>query len=149
MDPEAALGRLTRAGSFGLHIHPVMALPLFTPEGERIWVEGWEPTYLSGATDEVGAVWTTSHGAHTTTTWVTVIRTDLRVAYARVSDNGTAGMVSVSCEPAAGGGTTVLVTYDLTATSLDGVARLQQFAAGFDDMLASWRARIELRLSEM
>ena len=136
-----------RSGSFEVRLDPVMALPLFTPEGERLWVEGWEPTYLSGATDEVGAVWSTSLGAHTI--WVTVMRTGDQVAYARVSDNGTAGLVSVYCEPAYSGGTTVHVRYDLTATSIDGVALLEAFAAGFDEMLETWRVRIALRLSEI
>ncbi len=136
-----------RSGSFEVRLDPVMVLPLFTPEGERLWVEGWEPTYLSGATDEVGAVWSTSHGA--LTLWVTVIRTGDQVAFARVSDNGTAGMVSVYCEPAYSGGTTVHVKYDLTATSTFGLTVLEQFAAGFDEMLETWRIRIALRLSEM
>jgi hypothetical protein len=147
MTAGAATARITKAGSFELHLHPVMALPLFTPEGERIWVEGWDPTYHSGATDEVGAVWSTSHGARTT--WVTVARTEHQVAYARVSDNGTAGLVSVTCEPLNGGGTLVQVTYDLTATSTDGVTRLEQFAAAFDDMLKAWRVLIDQRLSEI
>ena len=88
MDPVAMTRRITATGSFTLPCDPLIALPLFTPEGERAWVEGWAPTYLSGATDEVGAVWTTATHSHTT--WVTVVRTDDRVTYARVSNNGTA-----------------------------------------------------------
>lgn len=128
--------RITCTGSFTLPCEPLAALPLFTPEGERAWVEGWAPVYLSEATDEVGAVWTTS--THSPTTWVTVARTDDRVAYARVSDNGTAGMVEVRCV-AAPGGTTVHVTYDLTATNAAGSTWLEDFSAAYDDMLEEWR----------
>lgn len=113
---------------------------LFTPEGERAWVEGWAPTYLSGAIDEVGAVWTTEGHSHTV--WVTVVRTDDHITYARASDNGTAGIVDVRCLPAADGGASVRVTYDLTATSASGSPWLQNVAAGFDGMLQEWRTLI-------
>jgi hypothetical protein len=136
MDPVAMTRRITVTGSFTLPCDPLIALPLFTPEGERAWVEEWAPTYLSGATDEVGAVWTTATHSHTT--WVTVVRTDDRVKYARVSDNGTAGLVDVRCL-AADGDATVQVTYDLTATSTAGLSWLQHFVAGFDGMLEQWR----------
>jgi hypothetical protein len=44
----------------------------------------------SGATDEVGALWrTATHDVPTT--YVTVLRDDDQVAYARLSDNGTGG----------------------------------------------------------
>jgi hypothetical protein len=77
---------------------------------------------------------------------VTVTRTEDRVAYARVSDNGTAGIVDVRCV-AAPGGTTVHVTYDLTATNTGGSTWLEQFFAGYDDMLEEWR-NLTLRLLE-
>jgi hypothetical protein len=144
MKPGGTPARITRTGSFTLPCEPLTALPLFTPEGERAWVEGWAPTYLSEANDEVGAVWTTA--AHSPTIWVTATRTEDRVAYARVSDNGTAGIVDVRCV-AAPGGTTVHVTYDLTATNTGGSTWLEQFFAGYDDMLEEWR-NLTLRLLE-
>lgn len=133
--PEPA--RVVRQGTFRLPCDPATALPLFTPEGERHWVDGWHPRYLSGASDEVGAVWRTSHGEDTTT-WITTDRDEDRVRYARISSNGTAGLVQVRCTPA-GGGTSVEVTYDLTACAAAGVGALQRFAADFDGMLEHWR----------
>ena len=129
--------RAVRQGSFQLPCSPATALPLFTPEGERRWVGGWHPEYLSGATDEVGAVWRTSAGGDDTT-WVTTDRDDDRVRYARISGNGTAGLVEVLCSPA-GGGTKVRVTYDLTACTAAGADALRRFAAEFTDMLEHWR----------
>jgi hypothetical protein len=136
MDSAATTTRIALTGSFTLPCDPLVAVPLFTPEGERAWVEGWAPTYLSGATDEVGAVWSTA--AHSHTIWVTVVRTEDHVTYARVSDNGTAGTVDVRCL-AVDGGATVQVTYDMTATSIAGLTWLQHFVAGFDGMLEEWQ----------
>jgi hypothetical protein len=110
---------------------------LFTPEGERAWVPDWTPTFLSGATDEAGAVWTTqAHGVHVT--WVTVLRDSHRARYARLSTNGTAGFVDVRCS-VEGDATRVHVRYDLTATNEDGAAFLAQLARGYDAMLNQWR----------
>jgi hypothetical protein len=130
--------RVRLSGSFVLPCDPATALPLFTPEGERRWVDGWVPVYHSAATDEPGAVWTTTGGP---TTWVTVVRDDDRVAYARVSADGTAGLVQVHCLADGTGETTVEVTYDLTATDPRGRARLEVFARGYADLLEDWRVR--------
>lgn len=126
--------RIVCRGSFPLPGAPEIGW--FTPEGERAWVEGWDPSYCSGATDEPGAVWTTPG-----TTWITTDRTPTRVRYARVAGNGTAGTVEVGCA-AAGAGTTVTVTYDLTATEPGGEPVLRAFEAGFDAMLAQWRTGV-------
>lgn len=126
--------RIVCRGSFRLPGPPEISW--FTPEGERAWVEGWDPAYCSGATDEPGAVWIT-HG----TTWVTTDRTATRVRYARVAANGTAGTVEVTCAPD-GDGTTVSVTYDLTATEPRGEHVLPAFEAGFDAMLTEWKAGV-------
>ena len=136
VEASAESARAVRRGEFALPCDPATALPLFTPEGERDWVDGWHPEYLSGADDEVGAVWRTSHDENVT--WITTDRDDDRVRYARVSGNGTAGLVEVLCTPA-DGGTRVQVSYDLTACTPAGVAALQRFAAHFEDMLQHWR----------
>jgi hypothetical protein len=79
---------------------------------------------------------TDSHGVHVT--WVTVIRDDDHVRYARVSPNGTAGIVDVRCV-ASLDATRVEVEYDLTATTDSAVPALEEFAATYDEMLAEWR----------
>jgi hypothetical protein len=69
--------RAVRRRDFELPRDPATALLPFTLEGDREWVSGWEPEYLSGATDEVGAVWRTSHEQDLT--WITTDREDARV----------------------------------------------------------------------
>ena len=134
--------RTVRQGAFSLPCSPAVAILLFTPEGERQWVDGWRPEYLSGAFDEVGAVWRTSVDAEVT--WLTTDRDADRVRYARLSSDGTAGLVEVRCT-AADDGTRVDVSYDLTAVSAAGRDALSRFADGFADMLDHWR-RATLRV---
>jgi hypothetical protein len=61
--------------------------------------------------------------------------------YARVSADGTAGLVQVHCLADGTGETTVEVTYDLTATNPRGRARLEVFARGYAGLLEDWRVR--------
>ena len=43
--PDAAV---TCVASFALNLPSERALGLFTPEGERDWVDGWDPAYPGG-----------------------------------------------------------------------------------------------------
>ena len=59
----SAIGRAVACtGSFQLAIDADRAIALFTPEGERAWVEGWDPRYpVEGADDSApGTVFVTA-----------------------------------------------------------------------------------------
>jgi hypothetical protein len=115
-------------GSFHVALPPDAAAALFTPEGERAWARGWSPDRPAPG----GPVFTTHDGA---TVWVEL--GGLR--YARVTPGVEAGTVAVRLE-ADGAGTRAEVTYDLTALADE--ARLAEFAAGFEAMLAGWERDI-------
>lgn len=141
---SAAL-RTRQHGRFGLALAPDAAFELFTAEGERRWVDGWEPAILSdcGAT-RPGAVFLTNHGGEATI-W-TVIEADRaagRLLYSRVSPGRRAGTVRVTLDPDGDGGTSVAVAYDLTALSPAGEAAVAALdAAGFAAMLDEWQRLI-------
>ena len=124
------MNRISCRGHVRVALSPDEAIELFTPEGERRWVEGWDPRYPGG--DE--GVFLT--GA---TTWVTVERGDRSRRYARVTPGVRAGTVSVRCDPD-GAHTVATVGYELTA--LGPGADLEAFAAGYDDFLALWEREI-------
>ena len=117
-------------GTITVPLPPDQAIALFTPEGERAWVPDWDPRHHSDA------VFTTTHGG-ADTTWVVLDAGPHAVRYARVSRDR-AGTVEVRCH-AHGDRTRAEVTYDLTPLTPDA---LDQFAAGYDDMLAEWERLI-------
>jgi hypothetical protein len=57
-----------RTGDLVLPLALDDAFPLFTPEGERAWVEGWTPEYLHPAhpAGTAGTVFRTKHGGEET-----------------------------------------------------------------------------------
>lgn len=140
--------RTRQKGSFTLPIRPNEAFELFTAEGERRWVEGWEPVVLSdcGAL-KPGALFLTDHGGEQTV-W-TVIEVDRlagRLLYSRVSPGRRAGTVGVRLADD-GDGTRVHVAYDITALGAEGEPAVASMdAAGFAAMLADWKRLIERSL---
>jgi hypothetical protein len=123
------------------------AFRLFTPEGERSWVEGWDPRYPVPAEDDTapGTVFQTA--GHGTTTWVVLDReSGRRIRYARITPAARAGTVSVVLADDADG-CMVTVTYELTALSEAGRAELRQLAEGYDAFLRSWQDAIAASLS--
>jgi hypothetical protein len=95
---------------------PERALHLFTPVGERLWVEHWDPHFPAGEEGDgsaPGTVFLTGD-----THWVVVDRTPDRVRYARVTPGVRAGTVEVALR-ADGDGAVADVTYAMTSFAGD------------------------------
>ena len=132
-----------RSGSFELDVPPDVAIHLFTGPGETLWVPGWQPVVLNGNGTEEGTVFLTGQGEESTV-WIVVdfnVET-YRARYARVAQGSRAGTVNVQLRPNGDGGSTVEVTYNLTALSAAGNENLTRFDAGYDDMLHEWKSLI-------
>jgi hypothetical protein len=111
--------RIIRSGVIGLPAPPNQVFPLFTPTGEKLWVDGWDPEAVypeSGATEE-GMVFKTGRpdGAHSVWTMTEHDPENLRVAYVRVTSGSDVCVVAVRCEPGPEGSTRAHVAYTLTA----------------------------------
>ena len=134
--------RRLAVGTFELPIPAEEAIGYFTPEGERSWVPGWDPTYPAGeATEATGTVFITSHDG-TETVWVIdhIDRQAHTAAYVRLTPGRHAGTVRVRCVDQSGDGCLVSVDYDLTALSPDQEAALAPYdEEPFQDMLRHWR----------
>jgi hypothetical protein len=108
--------RYSPSGSFELALAAPVAMGLFTPEGERDWVPGWDPAYPAGEPSESpGTVFTTQSGG-AITTWL-IIRLDRdggSAAYARLTPGLHAGSVHVQVTRLTDDSCRVEVRYDMT-----------------------------------
>jgi hypothetical protein len=128
---------------FTVPMVPEAAWELFTATGERRWAEHWSPEFPDGDDDRSpGTVFVTSHGSVETTWVVTACDPGERVAYARMSSDGTVGTVDVTCHAAESDTTQVTVTYRLTDVTADGQHHLSRFSDTFDHEIDGWRAAI-------
>ena len=135
-----------RAAEITVELPADQAMELFTPEGERRWVDGWDPQYPADDRREgPGMVFTTEHGGHQTT-WVMVDQRPESVRYARVTQGMTAGTVAVDVVGSGEHSTRVRVTYDLTAVSGAGESWLEAFDADYDTAIGGWSTEIAAAL---
>jgi len=138
---------LARSHAIDLDFPPDEVFPLFTPEGEKLWIKEWDPKFIhpaSGKTLE-GMVFTTGTGDESTY-WSLVAYDPRRrhARYARVTPASRFGFVQVNCSPHGDRGTRVEVSYTFTALTEAGNAFLDNFSEdSFRAMIEGWKRLIE------
>lgn len=137
--------RRKATGSFELPIPSSEAIGYFTPEGERDWAPGWDPSYPAGEASEIpGTVFVTSHG-HDETIWTIhrIDRTTCTAAYTRHNVGKWAGTVRVRCEDTGSQGCKVTVDYDTTVLPGGDPSVLHHFDQGaYGEMMNHWSEAI-------
>lgn len=139
----------TACASFDLDLPPDAALPLFTAAGERRWVEGWDPQFLSGDVERGAAFRTHADGRETLWLVADYDAAAGRASYARTTPGLHAGLVDVSCSGLPGGRSRVAVRYTLTPLSDAGTAALAAFfaPATYGEFIAGWKRAIDAALA--
>ncbi|MFI9848406.1 hypothetical protein ACIHFD_66155 [Nonomuraea sp. NPDC051941] len=134
----------TLTGRLAVALPPEAAFTLFTPRGEELWVAGWRPRFQMRTSDDSAPGTVFETGAHDELTiWVVAARElGRRVSYARVTPGSRAGTVTVEVDADGQGGSTVRVTYELTALTSEGQGHLREFAESYRDFLRSWEVDI-------
>jgi hypothetical protein len=124
----------------------VQAFMYFTPAGEELWVDGWQPVYVyppDGATVE-GMVFTTGNGdEYTIWTLADFDRAGHCSRYMRCTPASRTSVVEVRCSALDAGRTAVQVSYTLTALNAAGEQVMQGFEGErFTAMIDEWADKI-------
>ena len=138
--------RSTRSHSFVIDVPKAKAFPLFEPEGERAWAQGWNPAYVHPANGkaEQGMVFTTSHGGEDTL-WMMIRHEPAAgiVEYARLTPGSRTATVLVQCAAIDAGRTRVTVIYVFTGLSEAGNAVVRKMDdEAYRAYIESWREAI-------
>ncbi len=122
--------------------------PLFSPEGERLWVPGWTYVNVTGTTHlSEGYVFLTENHDHASgqAVWI-VSRFDpalYLVEFYKVEPGEKVGTVTVQCREVAGG-TTVEVTYAYRAISGRGRAFVDGYTAEVHEaFIGQWKTLLD------
>lgn len=138
------------SGRFELTLSAADAIDFFTPEGERLWVPGWNPVYPAGeASESSGTVFTTDAGG-VDTIWIVqqIDRGGCSSAYSRVTPGHHAGTVKVQCADRADGGCVVTVAYDMSLLPGSDPKGLDAYDdSSFAAMMEEWASEINGALS--
>ena len=146
---EALARRIEQQGSFELAMSAETAFPLFSAEGERLWVPHWNPTPIFPIDDVVrwqtNAVWTIVRDGELLTWWtVEVDRKNLNASYVHFS-TGRAVSVNVHVESLNTRACRVHVGYIITATSPEGEHHVRD-ACNMEARMIQWKSLIESAL---
>jgi hypothetical protein len=130
----------TRSATIRLDAAPKRAFGMFTPLGERVWAQGWDPQFLHPVDGEAceGSVFITRAGGRETI-WTTIAHDPpRRAAYARVTPGLHAVIVEVRLRPAEGDATLVDVSYAFTALTSAGNDAVAEMVDGFGGWMEEW-----------
>lgn len=138
--------QVSRSGEFDLGCDAVKAFPLFSPEGERHWIQEWDPQpvfpdTIAFARDTVfregEALWTI----------VDVDWQAFRAEYVRVAPSHAVHIV-VKIESLGSGGCRVAVSYNMTAFGESAAALLEEFSENaYAAKMENWERQIREHLS--
>jgi hypothetical protein len=130
-----------------------IAFMFFTPAGEELWVDGWQPVYVHPADGRTcaGMVFTTGSGTHFTIWQLADFdREARRSRYVRTTPALRTGFVTVHCQALDDQHTEVHVGYELTALNAEGEASLGAYeGTAFVAMIDEWATLIAARLPEL
>ena len=145
--PEFQARGITRQGHLVFDAPLATVFPLFTPQGERHWAEGWDPQILFPRGRDVaeGMVFQTRDQGDRLLTW-TMTRYDEAahsVAYNVVTPDFLVRRIEVRCRPASTARTQVEVTDSYVGLSSQGNGFIDQLTeAEYEKKMAIWKERI-------
>jgi len=150
MPASASASQVQRTGSFDLDCDPETAFPLFSPEGEREWVSGWDPkpvfpdqilfcgdtVFREGIPE---AIWTI----------VEVDRRNYRAEYVRLAPASHSAHIIVTIESTESGRSRVIVSYAVTTFGDGQACLLDSFSEdAYAARMRDWQRRITALLAD-
>jgi hypothetical protein len=139
------MNSVVRPLSFDIDQPMERIFPLFSPEGEKLWVPGWDYENIMGTTElsEDYVFLTRSHDHATADAIWLVKRYEPEiglVVYYRVEPQDKVGVVTIECSSDEEGQTRVQVTYKYIPLSARGQEFIREFTIPFyQKFIESWR----------
>lgn len=130
--------------SFSLDQPAGILFPLFSAEGEKRWVPGWDYENILGSTElHEDYVFTTQNHDHASTQAIWLVKRyepqNYRVQFYKVEPQDKIGIITVHCTETAPGQTLVEVTYEYIALSPKGDAFIEGFTASrYREFIGEW-----------
>jgi len=127
------------------------AFPLFSPEGERLWVPGWDPELLHppGAVWEEGQIFRTREELGDAVWLVTRLdRGQHAVEYHRVEPGRYVANITVRCRALPDGRTEVSTAYSFVGLSEAGNGEIEAMTQkAYDEKMSRWADWIDRHLA--
>ena len=145
--------RISRSARIRLNAAPEAVFGLFTPQGERLWVEGWNPAsvYPADGAAELHGVFLTHNHAAQPAIWAIVGLDAERfaISYLRAAPDSHVAFIAVECAADGPGRTAATVRYTFTGLSAAGNDYVARFTpAHYEAWIQGWEAAINRYLAQ-
>ncbi len=136
---------VTRSAEFSIGQPVETVFPLFSPEGEKLWVPGWDYVSITGSTElHEDSIFVTRNHDHAGTEALWLVKRyepeNYFVQFYRIEPEDKVGVVSVRCSSMGRQLTSVEVTYRYTALGLKGTEFIRDFTSShYDQFIGEWR----------
>jgi hypothetical protein len=136
---------ISHTKTFEMTIPIAELFPLFSPEGERHWVPGWDYKNVMGTTElsEDYVFLTKTHDHRTTGAIWIVKKYDPRshfVQFYKIEPEDKIGVVTVKCFELETNKTKVQVTYEYIALSATGEKFISEFSeSAYEEFISEWQ----------
>jgi hypothetical protein len=123
--------------------------PLFSAEGEKYWVPGWDYKNVMGTTDlHEDYIFLTESHDHATSDAIWLVKkhqpNSYYVEFYRVEPKEKVGIISVKCTPISESETNVSVTYKYIALSESGREFVANFTSEeYKEFIGEWKQLLE------
>lgn len=143
--------QISRSGSFELACPARTAFPLFSPEGERAWVDGWNPTPVFPKTIEFRRDTVFRQGDGSEEALWTIVDADwqaYRAEYVRLAPRSHAAHIVVQVEAVEPARCKVTVSYTVTAFGENLAGVLATFSeAAYAEKMRGWQRNLSAHLN--
>ena len=134
---------------FRIHQPAAALFPLFSAEGEKLWVPGWDYENIIGTTTlHEDYVFITRNHDHASTDAVWLAKRydpeSFRVQFYKVEPEDKVGIITVRCIPLGERDTEVEVAYEYIALGERGSTFIEGFtAASYKEFIGEWKRLLE------
>ncbi len=131
--------------TFDLPVPIEKLFPLFSPEGEKLWVPGWDYRNIMGTLElEEDYVFLTENHDHGSTEAIWLVKkfdqAASTVEFYKIEPGDKVGVIKVQCRRLVADRTEVEVAYKYTALSKTGEAFIAGFSAeAYEAFIGEWR----------
>ena len=140
---------LSYTATFEINQAVEVLFPLFSPEGEKRWVPGWDYENIMGTLQlREDYVFLTKGHDHAAAEAVWIVKSydtqARRVQYYKIEPKEKVGIVSVSCTPLGPQSVRVAVTYTYVGLSDSGNHFIENFSrAAYEEFIGEWKTLLE------
>ena len=140
------MNKIKHISSFEVEQPIQLLFPLFSAEGEKLWVPDWDYENIMGSTElHEDYVFLTKTHDHASTEAIWIVKkyqpVNHYVQFYKVEPNDKIGIIEIKCIKLTDTSTKVQVTYEYIGLSEKGNQFIQDFTAlRYKDFIAEWEA---------